>query len=33
MRNLFGLAPKGGYLASRVTLGTGGLLPHLFTLT
>ena len=31
--SLFGLAPDGVYLASRVTTRTGELLPHLFTLT
>ncbi len=30
---LFGLAPDGVYQATRVTPSTGGLLPHLFTLT
>jgi len=30
---LFGLAPDGVYLAPDVTIRTGGLLPHLFTLT
>jgi hypothetical protein len=30
---LFGLAPDGVYRACRVTATTGGLLPHLFTLT
>ena len=30
---LFGLAPDGVCLAYRVTAVTGGLLPHLFTLT
>ncbi len=31
--SLFGLAPDGVYLASHVTMGTGELLPHPFTLT
>lgn len=30
---LFGLAPKGVYLASQVALAAGELLPHRFTLT
>ncbi len=30
---LFGLAPDGVYLAADVTVGTGELLPHPFTLT
>jgi hypothetical protein len=30
---LFGLAPDGVYQAIRVAPNTGGLLPHLFTLT
>src|SRR6267154_1126091 len=30
---LFGLAPCGVYQAAPVTRGTGGLLPHRFTLT
>jgi len=33
MASLFGLAPDGGYLASRVTTDCGGLLPHRFALT
>ena len=31
--SLFGLAPGGVYRASNVTIGTGALLPHRFTLT
>ena len=31
--SLFGLAPGGVYQASNVTIGTGALLPHRFTLT
>ncbi len=31
--SIFGLAPRGVYLAARVTPGTGGLLLHRFTLT
>jgi len=31
--SLFGLAPDGVYLAPDVTIGTGALLPHRFTLT
>lgn len=30
---LFGLAPSGVCLATDITIGTGGLLPHRFTLT
>ncbi len=33
MAPLFGLAPDGVYQASDVTIGTGALLPHRFTLT
>ncbi len=33
MAPLFGLAPDGVYQASNVTIGTGALLPHRFTLT
>ena len=30
---LLGLAPGGGYLATRITARAGGLLHHLFTIT
>lgn len=30
---LLGLAPGGGYLATGITTGAGGLLHHLFTIT
>jgi hypothetical protein len=33
MASLFGLAPGGVYQAPDVTIGTGALLPHRFTLT
>ena len=32
-RSPLGLAPSGVYLATRVTMRTGELLPHRFTLT
>jgi hypothetical protein len=31
--SLLGLAPGGGYLATRITARAGGLLHHLFTIT
>ena len=31
--SLLGLAPSGGYLATRITARAGGLLHHLFTIT
>ena len=31
--SLLGLAPDGGYLAAHITMGAGGLLHHLFTIT
>ena len=30
--SLLGLAPDGGYLATCITAGAGGLLHHLFTI-